>query len=206
MAQRGMQWVGTLLAVLAVATGCGSPAMPSPSPPPSPTAGPAAESTSAPAAGPQPGTPDWPLHDPGPEHAIEGFADQVGVLPGQPVRLYVSTTAPSWTVTAFRFGNYTGSDARAVWTSPVQPGVTQPPAVIQPPTSTVVAPWQPSLTVATNGWEPGDYLLRLDAVGGVGQRFVPLTVRTLADLRKDDLETLCAAIDTNTETAFGGPW
>jgi TatD DNase family protein len=35
---------------------------------------------------------------------------------------------------------------------------------------------------------------------------VPLTVRTIADLRKEDLETLCAAIDANTETAFGGPW
>jgi TatD DNase family protein len=35
---------------------------------------------------------------------------------------------------------------------------------------------------------------------------VPLTVRTLADLRGDDLEALCAAIDSNTETAFGGPW
>jgi len=35
---------------------------------------------------------------------------------------------------------------------------------------------------------------------------VPHTVRTLADLRKDDLETLCAAIATNTETAFGGAW
>ena len=35
---------------------------------------------------------------------------------------------------------------------------------------------------------------------------VPLTVRTLADLRKDDLEALCAAIDANTETAFGGAW
>src|SRR5262245_51302844 len=35
---------------------------------------------------------------------------------------------------------------------------------------------------------------------------VPHTVRTLADLRKDDLETLCAAIADNTETAFGGPW
>src|SRR4051794_995452 len=176
-----MQWVGALLAVMAVATGGESPATPSPGPPPSPTAGPAPDSTSAAVAGPPPGTPDWPLHAPGPEHAIEGFADQVGVLPGQPVRLYVSTTAPRWTVTAFRFGDYTGSDSRAVWTSPVQPGVTQPPAVIQPPTSTVVAPWQPSLTVDTGGWEPGDYLLRLDAVGGVGQRFVPLTVRTAAN-------------------------
>jgi len=35
---------------------------------------------------------------------------------------------------------------------------------------------------------------------------VPLTVRTIADLRKDDLETLCRAIDANTENAFGGPW
>jgi TatD DNase family protein len=31
-------------------------------------------------------------------------------------------------------------------------------------------------------------------------------VRTLADLRGDDLETLCAAIDATTEAAFGGPW
>jgi TatD DNase family protein len=35
---------------------------------------------------------------------------------------------------------------------------------------------------------------------------VPHTVRTLADLRKQDLEELCAAIETNTEAAFGGPW
>jgi TatD DNase family protein len=35
---------------------------------------------------------------------------------------------------------------------------------------------------------------------------VPHTVRTLADLRKDDLETFCAAVTENTETAFGGPW
>jgi len=35
---------------------------------------------------------------------------------------------------------------------------------------------------------------------------VPLTVRALADLRGDDLETLCAAIDAATEAAFGGPW
>ena len=35
---------------------------------------------------------------------------------------------------------------------------------------------------------------------------VPLTVRTLADLRGDDLETLCAAIDATTDAAFGGAW
>jgi TatD DNase family protein len=35
---------------------------------------------------------------------------------------------------------------------------------------------------------------------------VPLTVRAMAEVRGDDLETLCAALDTNTEAAFGGPW
>ena len=35
---------------------------------------------------------------------------------------------------------------------------------------------------------------------------VPLTVRAMAEVRGDDLEGLCTAIDTNTERAFGGTW
>jgi TatD DNase family protein len=35
---------------------------------------------------------------------------------------------------------------------------------------------------------------------------VPLTVRTMAVERGDDLGELCAAIDANTERAFGGGW
>ncbi len=35
---------------------------------------------------------------------------------------------------------------------------------------------------------------------------VPLTVRAMAEVRSDDLATLCAAIDANTEVAFGGSW
>jgi len=35
---------------------------------------------------------------------------------------------------------------------------------------------------------------------------VPLTMRTMAEVRGDDLETLCAAVDANTEMAFGGTW
>src|SRR6185295_1133074 len=34
---------------------------------------------------------------------------------------------------------------------------------------------------------------------------VPLTVRAMAEVRGEDLTTLCEALDTNTETAFGGP-
>ncbi|PWN01263.1 AraC family transcriptional regulator [Nocardioides silvaticus] len=35
---------------------------------------------------------------------------------------------------------------------------------------------------------------------------VPLTMRTMAEVRGEDLGELCAAVDTNTETAFGGGW
>jgi TatD DNase family protein len=35
---------------------------------------------------------------------------------------------------------------------------------------------------------------------------VPLTVRMMAEVRGDDLEDLCRAIDANTEAAFGGTW
>jgi TatD DNase family protein len=35
---------------------------------------------------------------------------------------------------------------------------------------------------------------------------VPLTVRAMAATRGDDLATLCAAIEANTDAAFGGPW
>jgi TatD DNase family protein len=35
---------------------------------------------------------------------------------------------------------------------------------------------------------------------------VPLTVRAMAEVRGDDLGALCAAIDANTEAAFGGAW
>jgi len=35
---------------------------------------------------------------------------------------------------------------------------------------------------------------------------VPLTLRAMADVRGEDLGDLCAAVDANTEVAFGGGW
>jgi len=102
---------------------------------PAASAAPAASGSGAPT-----GTPGWQLTHPGPEHAIEGFADKASVAPGEPVRLFVSTTAARYTVTAFRIGAYPGSDALSVWTSAPQAGAVQPPAVIQEPTHTVEAP------------------------------------------------------------------
>jgi TatD DNase family protein len=35
---------------------------------------------------------------------------------------------------------------------------------------------------------------------------VPVTMRAMAEVRGDDLAELCAAVDANTEAAFGGAW
>jgi TatD DNase family protein len=48
---------------------------------------------------------------------------------------------------------------------------------------------------------PTPYRGRLNA-----SYLVPLTMRSMAETRGDDLEALCAAVDANTEAAFGGSW
>ena len=122
------------------------------------------------------GTPGWEIDDQGPVHEIEGFADHVSALPGDKVKLFISTTAPNYRIEAFRFGNYRNSAALRVWEAKDLPGKVQAPSAFIEPTRTVVAPWEPSLTVDTQNWTPGDYLFRLESSTGARQ-YIPLTVR-----------------------------
>lgn len=92
------------------------------------------------------------------------------------MRLFVSTTARSFRVRAYRFGWYGGALARQVWVSGDVQGRRQPGRVVEA-RGMVVAPWRPSVTVPTTGWPPGSYLLRLEAASG-GQRYVPLVVES----------------------------
>ena len=106
-----------------------------------------------------------------------GYTGQASVLPGQPITLYVSTIARSFTASAYRMGWYGGDEARLVWRSKSARGHRQrAPGVIRP-TNTVEAHWGPSLTVPTDGWPEGSYILRLDAESGA-QRYVPVTIRS----------------------------
>ena len=108
---------------------------------------------------------------------IEGYANRASVTAGQPVTLYVSTSRRRFTVRAFRMGWYGGAEGRQVWVSASVVGHEQAAAVLDPAaTRTVRAPWKPSLIVPTRGWQPGDYLLRLEA-GHQHESFIPLTVR-----------------------------
>ncbi|WP_157877278.1 N,N-dimethylformamidase beta subunit family domain-containing protein, partial [Streptomyces odonnellii] len=125
----------------------------------------------------RPGTSDWRIHATGPPDAVQGFADKVSVLPGEEFGLYVSTTAPGFRVSAYRIGWYGGAQARRVWRSDRVAGRVQRGPRLIAATRTVRADWARSLTVRTDGWPEGAYLLRLDAEHG-HQRYVPLIVRS----------------------------
>src|SRR5580698_11054249 len=74
-------------------------------------------------------------------------------------------------------GWYNGDLARRVWESGPVRGLRQKPAGFLEKTSTVTTDWGTSVTVPTDGWPAGSYLLRLDAHSGA-QRYIPLTIRS----------------------------
>jgi hypothetical protein len=123
------------------------------------------------------GDPAWDVRHLGAPDAIMGYAGRDSVLAGESVPLFVSTTARSFRVRAYRTGWYRGDLARLVWESGSVHGSRQGRAQRRHPTNTITADWGPSLTVPTHDWPAGSYLLRLDAESGE-QRFVPLTIRS----------------------------
>jgi hypothetical protein len=178
--------LAALLAFLALA-GCTSEhpaaAPPATSAPTHPAAAPAATSAAFPAAEERTkrGDPTWSDIQTGAQHDVEGYTDLDSVLPGQRVRVFVSTIAHHVRVRAYRMGWYGGPGARLVWQSAQLPARLQPAARVVGPTHAPSAPWRPTLTVDTTGWPAGDYLLRLDTDRGRLRRFVPLTVRTASN-------------------------
>ncbi len=130
-----------------------------------------------------PGDPHWEITHQGGPDAMMGYAGQYSVLPGEEITLYASTTARSFTVSAFRMGWYHGDQARLVWQSATVPGRRQSPASVTAETNTVQTDWGPSLTIPTDDWPAGSYLLRMDAEAGA-QRFVPVTVRSASTAGK----------------------
>lgn len=124
-----------------------------------------------------PGDPRWQIRHLGSEHAIEGYPGASSVLTGEKLPLFVSTTARSFKITAFRLGWYQGHGARRVWSSGTVHGQQQSAALLSSGTNTVSTNWGPVIEIPTDDWPAGAYLLRLDAETGA-QRYVPVTVRS----------------------------
>jgi hypothetical protein len=76
------------------------------------------------------GAASWRLTRLGRPHEIEGYAMRTDILPGDPLRLKVSTTAPTYQVHVYRAGWYGGRLMREVWASGVLTGRRQAPATL----------------------------------------------------------------------------
>jgi hypothetical protein len=139
-----------------------------------------------------PGDPNWQISNLGQPNDMLGYTGQASVLPGEPVTLYASTTAPSFVVRAFRIGFYGGDCARLVWTSSTVSGRVQPGPTVIDSTNTVTTGWEPSVTIPTDDWPEGSYLLRMDSETGP-QRYAPVTVRSASAAGK-------TVIKNSTET------
>ena len=123
----------------------------------------------------RPGTTAWEIPA-GQAGGIGGYASAVQATEGQSVTLYVSTSAPTWTVTAYRMGYYDGDGARDVWHSSSETGVVQPTCPVSPGVNMVECAWTASVQVPiTPSWVQGDYLFKLMGSGGQ-QSYIPLTI------------------------------
>jgi len=142
-----------------------------------------------------PGTPGWrlPRATPG---AIDGYALQVSVVPGNELDLHVSTgPAARYRVEVYRIGWYAGAGARRVACSPGcgsdEPGTARPVPPFDPATGYLNAGWPVTDRFpVTRSWTSGYYLAELVLTDGpdAGRgSWVPFVVREPPDQRSNVL-------------------
>lgn len=124
-----------------------------------------------------PGTTAWEISGHQSPGYIEGFAGLNYAEVGDRVGLYVSTSAMSFRVTAYRMGYYDGKGGHEVWRSGVIGGHAQPSCRLTAGINMVsCADWHRSLVMPiTRAFYQGDYLLKLVGSGNQ-QAYVLLTV------------------------------
>lgn len=125
----------------------------------------------------KPGTTAWQLLPEPATGYIEGFADTTYAAVGQTVTIYVSTSAPRFSVFAYRMGWYGGLGGREIWSSPSVAGVQQPDCPVDHTTNMVSCDdWAESLTMpVTAAFVQGDYMLKLVGSGGE-ESYILLTI------------------------------
>ena len=153
-----------------------------------------------------PGSPDWrlPRATPG---AIEGYASQISVRPGDRLDVHVSTAA-RYRVSVYRIGWYGGAGARLVACSPAcgsdEQGTAQPVPPFDPSTGYLNAGWPVTDRFAVApSWTSGYYLAELVLTSGadVGKgSWVPFVVRAAASQASNAL----VQAPVNTWEAYNG--
>jgi hypothetical protein len=111
---------------------------------------------------------------------LEGFASRPSYLPGETLRVAVSTSAASFEASIWRVSGREpdGQPFRQMATLPPVVGQRQPPAAIDPATRMASASWTDDVEFAIPvAWPSGVYLVRLASTEHV-QAYVPFVVRS----------------------------
>jgi hypothetical protein len=127
------------------------------------------------------GDSSWVLTDPA-DREIEGYASATSIDRGEPIRLYVHTTDPNFSLSVYRMGWYGGAGARLVKEGIVLPGMRQVMPTPDPATGLIECNWQPSYILQTESTQPGDwlsgiYLVKLTAQPSGKQSYIIFAVR-----------------------------
>lgn len=124
-----------------------------------------------------PGTSAWKITNQSSSGYVQGFANLTYAQVGQKVQLYISSTAPTYKIYAYRMGYYQGKGAHLVWKSNTIKGFVQASCPLTPGINMVsCANWKSTATVTiTPAFFQGDYLFKLVGSGNQ-QSYIPLTV------------------------------
>jgi hypothetical protein len=124
------------------------------------------------------GTTGWKLTAPAMNREIEGYASATSVNHGDRIRLYVNTTAPSYTIEVFRMGWYGGLGGTRVM-GPIQvDGTRQIVPTPDPTTGLVDCDWiNPFTLVTEDNWTSGVYLAKLTEATSRRQSYIIFVVR-----------------------------
>jgi hypothetical protein len=145
------------------------------------------------------GTEPWQIQKPSTAvHFAIGYADAPSYLPGQTMRLAVSTDDPFYLVEVYRVGARFQLMSWSGW----QPGRRQAKPVIEKSTMMVRARWAWTFSRAIpSDWPSGLYFAKLTS-GGVGaQSYVPFVVRST---RASTLLFVSGALNSQAYNTWGG--
>lgn len=124
------------------------------------------------------GTSNWQITNPNSQsNYVEGFANLTYAQAGQTVGLFISTTAPTYSLVMYRMGYYQGFGAREVFSSGEINGTLQPTCPLDTSVNMVSCTnWTDpfELKVSPN-YMQGDYLIKLTASTGQ-QSYIPLII------------------------------
>jgi hypothetical protein len=149
------------------------------------------------------GTPGWELQNPALGHEIEGYAEETSVLPGETVRLHISSTSPRLTVQVYRMGWYGGAGARLVLEFRGMIGGPRPIPKPRAEDGLVECDWPISCRVPVGpDWVTGVYLARLTGSRDGKQSFIPFVVREVPGGRTAHRARLLVQCSVNTWQAY----